>query len=319
MVSFLTLTSCSNEDINETSSNAVFTMGNTLSQEDKAIINDIEIRLDEYNHSLPDYIEFSGSTRGSGKGWLRRFVQGIVTIACDAIGGAIGAGGAGMFTENPAVVVSSGIGAGSILSGLVGFYVFGSDTDFGLPFLSVDRRNASYYTSNTVFIDDPTLYTIGIDSVGYYHNVALHSTFENEDSLSYFSNLSSFEKGLYIVRKLDSFKNVSSYLAINDIVNFTQIADEICEAIDKSDSYDDYTNQLEKITDMPELTKLITTYVEGVASRTNVYAKNFYTQHAISEIIESELPLNIKNQIIISFVIGNASSRLWITNENQEE
>jgi len=325
-LSMIAFTSCSNEE-----NFAELSKGNGTEVNDSIMqtvqqnmeLQKLKSNIDKYNSSIFDK---NNETRISIGKFFKKlwynvltnpWIATIVTVSADALGG----------------LVTGGFGAAS--SGIIGFAIYDGITDVKIvPMPNHINTRLGTTSPNGNNIPDSLLNNEDVifkntvpelsyqecfanDSIGYYHNKILYGIFSDKEKLNEFVNKDQQAQAEAIINEMKNIPYIQNIYGteLNNqaiITSGINIANSVKELAQKVDTEEEFLNGLIELglTDI-QVIDVLREVIEGLSKIDPSTDSGEYYQNILDMVANSDIDINIKQQLADGIIIGQASNHLW--------
>ena len=270
---------------------------------------DLKVGICELNDSCRNTL-----TRGF---WGRLFNRVVKIFVSDCIGtikGAITGDNIWQSAQGASVTSASKQGGVTLLDVTNTYITRSSNAGDSMKVTQV-LQPKSVALENLILVDSSATATIN-DSIGYYHNTIIYSTFEKKDNINYWKSVSDYTRVLELNKEIINTVPSTSY---NDtILNIETV--NFCKFIgEKSLACKDYKELLhETSVQYPELKNMLeitSGFFEGMELVSTEEEWEKYCKDVIKLITNSKIPEKDKSALKMGICVGYASSKLWRVEE----
>ena len=198
---------------------------------------------------------------------------------------------------------------------------FGSALKMNKRRLSPDSYNMTDFINDSEdalneVIPDPVDYVeTQMDSIGYYHNKIITELFCENNSIDYWSHLSTED----IIEKVDSafskepiYERITTETTSSDIFILESFYDQISEKVNLYESPVELCNDIKNShPELSDLLMVISAYIEGLENVNAGDDWNDYTNTVLTLISNSDIDLSMKQNLRSAIIVALASSHLW--------
>lgn len=306
MAFFISLiqTSCSSDDHIYADSPEQNLNKSQISLEDKENL----LRLQTSIKALSIPQDASSNNTGMRVPFWKKFWKAVATVFSDAVGAVIG---------SAIPVPGATVAGGTLTSGLVAHYIYGSDAEIKVKygsdgFAPVHKIGTSF---NNIIVNNYSDRTWK-DSLGYYHNAVLYDFFKDSLAAENTYNLSQREFADAMLNKANGvfptqliLNTQQRELLIQETITNSNL---LINALKNAESFEDFCSLVksEQLID-DTLFDIIVEYVNGLSQLDVENDNGQYVQDVINLINSYNLSQNTK-EVLQGFVaIGQGSNHLW--------
>lgn len=324
-LSMIAFTSCSNEEnFAELSKGNGTEVNDSIMQTAQKNMELLKLKHDINNYNFSIFNQES-ETRGIKKFFknlwnkvlTNPWIATIVTISADALGG----------------LVTGGFGAAS--SGIIGFAIYDGITDVKIvPMPNHINTRLGTTSPNGTNIPDSLLNNEDVifkntvpelsyqecfanDSIGYYHNKILYGIFSDKEKLNEFVNKDQQAQAEAIINEMKNIPYIQNIYGteLNNqaiITSGINIANSVKELAQKVDTEEEFLNGLIELglTDI-QVIDVLREVIEGLSKIDPSTDSGEYYQNILDMVANSDIDINIKQQLADGIIIGQASNHLW--------
>lgn len=332
-LSVIAFASCSNDDnIFEPQEQTTTEVNDSVLQIVQKNLELSKLQYDIHNYNF-EYIEKQNPNTRGIRNFFRNILKKpwklIITIAADAAGGVFGGVVGG--------VTASGIVGGAVACNIKKFvivpmphnigarHILGTTDGINIP---DSLMNPEEVVFGNVVPSDSYTQCYANDSIGYYHNKILYEIFSEDTKLDEFINMDKQTQAYTIVEKMKNIPYLRNTYGsaldnttnINNGITIAEAVIELAKTVETEDEFFDGLADL-GITDANVIAvmKEVLNALYNIDPATD---SGEYYQNILDMVANSNLDINMKQQLADGIIIGQASNHLWkkvpLDNESSE-
>ena len=308
-LSVIAFASCSNEDnVTGLANNDVTEVTDSAMQQIQRNMELLKLQGNIQNYNSTIFIPQQDQGTRSIWNWLKKQWKIVVTVAADALGGALG-----------------GIPGGLTASGIVGGACLCNVEDFAIVPMPGRTRAGALIRTDSLFYDRKVVFgnivpigdRIVNDSIGYYHNKVLYDMFSDPVQAESFVQLDRTQQAQVLVSKMAEEPYLKTYYG-DDLTDETKVnsgistADAVIKIVDEAESEDEFFARLAEIGLTDEnIIAVMKEIINGLSNIDPETDDGVYYQKILDIIDDSDLDSTMKLQLSDGVIIGQASNHLW--------